>query len=210
MDELDPPRLPQSSSRGIFSLGHSNVALSVFLDLLRRHDINVLVDVRSSPSSRYTPHFGGEQLRRAVDGTTTRYLFMGRELGGRPTDSSFYDDEGYVRYDALAQSQHFRDGLDRLVRGADRYRIALMCSEEDPISCHRRRLIGRALEDRGVKVGHIRDSGSIESEVEVSVREALEFPERYQMTLAGEPEWRSAHPVEASRRGRSTSAASTR
>ena len=110
-----------TSGAGIFSIGHSNVSVSAFFELLRTHRIEVLVDVRSSPSSRYSPHFGGEQLRRAVDPSVARYMFMGRELGGRPTDDNFYDRDGFVRYDLLARSPLFLEGMERLVRGGADY-----------------------------------------------------------------------------------------
>lgn len=181
--------------RVLYSIGHSNGELEPFLDLLGSHAIDVLVDVRSRPSSRFTPHFSGEQLRRALASTPTRYLFLGRELGGRPADAAMYDDEGFVRYDRLAASPDFQAGAERLLTGTQRYRVAILCSEEDPLSCHRRRLVGRALEPQGVAMRHIRHDGRTESESEVAVREALEFPERYQLTWGESPPWRSIHPV---------------
>ena len=131
----------------------------------------------------------------ALEQQGIRYLFLGRELGGRPSDRRFYDRDGYVRYDLLAASDEFNAGLARVERGSHDYRIALLCGEEDPVSCHRRRLVGRALGDAGILLQHIRHDGRVESEDEVERREASKHPELFQLSLDGERPWRSIHPV---------------
>lgn len=186
----------------ILTVGHSNGSYEDFLGLLDGHAVAVVVDVRSSPFSRFAPHFSGEQTRRALSLTSHRYLFMGDVLGGRPDDPSLYDPDGFVKYDLLAASSGFQAGLDRLETGIRNYRVALMCAEEDPISCHRRRLVTRALAERGVAAWHIRGDGRLESELEVANREALAHPDRFQFSLEGEPTWRSIHPVPEERRPR--------
>ena len=187
--------------RTVFTVGHSNATLEDWLDLLRRNRIDVVADVRSSPASRYTPHFGGNQLRWALGEHDIHYLFLGRELGGRPPDRRFYDADGFVRYDLLADSEPFKEGLARVLRGAIDYRIALMCGEEDPLSCHRRRLVGRALGAAGTTVAHLRHDGRVESEQEVERRESLKYPELYQLSWGVERPWRSIHPVRDRARG---------
>lgn len=185
----------------ILTIGHSNATFEDLLGLLDGHAVEVVVDVRSSPASRYSPHFSGTQLQRSLSDTSHRYLFMGDVLGGRPDDPGLYDADGFVRYDLVAASAAFLGGLDRLASGMARFRVALLCAEEDPMSCHRRRLVTRALGDRGVRAWHIRHDGHLESESELAIREAVEHPERYQMTLDAPP-WRSVHPVPADRRPR--------
>ena len=184
-----------TSARTIFTIGHSNASIEAFLALLGGHAIEVVVDVRSSPSSRHTPHFGRGQLERYLHRAAVRYIFMGSELGGRPSSAGMYDPDGYVRYDLVAASPEFASGIERLVRGAADHRIAIMCGEEDPLSCHRRRLVGRALVDTGVAVSHIRHDGSVDSELEVAEREAKKYPELNQLRMDGTMPWRSIHPV---------------
>ncbi len=186
----------------ILTVGHSNWSYEGLLGLLDGHAIDVVVDVRSSPASRFAPRFSGEQLRRALSLTTHRYLYMGDVLGGRPDDPAMYDAGGFVRYDLVAGSAPFAAGLDRLETGVGSYRVALMCAEEDPMSCHRWRLVTRALDARGVDSLHIRGDGRLESELEVATREALAHPQRFQMSLDGPPAWRSIHPVPVERRPR--------
>src|SRR5205814_8178101 len=143
----------------LYTIGHSNQELKDFLSLLNQHQIEVLVDVRSSPYSRFAPQFNQDEIKRTLTANGVRYLFMGDLLGGRPTDESFYDKGGHVMYWRLAQSPLFQEGIRRLENGMSEYRIAIMCSEEDPIECHRALLIGRVMTDKGTEVSHIRAQG---------------------------------------------------
>jgi hypothetical protein len=122
---------------------------------------------------------------------------MGEELGGRPPEPDLYDAEGHVRYGALSGNPRFLRGIARLLEGVDRYRIALLCSEEDPMDCHRRLLVGRVLAYDDIVVLHIRAGGEIEAEREVAVREEALHPERGQLEAFGaeEESWRSIRSV---------------
>ncbi|MCY3783134.1 MAG: DUF488 domain-containing protein [Chloroflexi bacterium] len=146
----------------VLTIGHSNHSLEAFLELLRTHGIDEVADVRSSPYSRYTPHFGHRVLSEALESAGIGYAFLGGELGGRPRDRSCYDAEGRVRYDRLAESDEFDDGIRQIVHGADERRIVLMCAEKEPLDCHRTLLVARALVDREVDVAHIHADGSLE------------------------------------------------
>jgi uncharacterized protein (DUF488 family) len=180
----------------VFTIGHSNYALEHFLELLAAHHIDVIVDVRSSPFSKYSPHFNQDNLKLAIKNAGRKYLYLGRELGGMPKDSSYYDDEGYVLYWKLAESPLFVAGIERLRKGIASYTVALMCGEENPSHCHRRLLVGRALGDAGVSVLHIRSGVQVQTESEL---QALNGESTMQMTLFAADDlrktWRSSHPV---------------
>jgi uncharacterized protein (DUF488 family) len=148
----------------IWTLGHSRHDMSALVDLLRRHRIEVVADIRSHPSSRYNPQFNRERLRSSLVAAQIEYVFLGRELGGRPPEPEFYDAKGHVLYSAVAKSDRFASGIERLLTGAATYRVAILCSEQNPGHCHRRLLVGRVLTDRGVTVRHIRGDGSVISE----------------------------------------------
>jgi uncharacterized protein (DUF488 family) len=152
----------------LYTIGHSNVALDAFLALLERHGVELLVDVRSQPYSRYTPHFSKDALARALP---VRYLFLGDALGGRPASRALYDAAGNADYDEIERQRFYQDGIDRLLAEAARARTCFMCAEEDPLRCHRRRLVTRTLVHRGVRVEHIRGSGAVETEAQVAARE---------------------------------------
>ena len=147
----------------VYTIGHSNHALESFIELLRKHGIDEVIDVRSSPYSRYNPHFNYNALEMALEAAGIEYIFLGGELGGRPADRSCYDADGRVLYDRLAEADSFQDGISYITRHADEYRAALMCSEKDPLDCHRALLIAGTLLDRGVAVEHILSDGVLET-----------------------------------------------
>lgn len=178
----------------IYSIGHSNHSAETFLGLIREHGVEVVADVRSQPFSRYTPHFSGGALRDLLAEAGVRYLFLGRELGGRPEGDEYYDAEGHARYDRVAASAPFLEGIARVQRGIGQYRVALLCAEEDPAGCHRRLLVGRVLRERGVAVLHIRGDGRLEPEESPG---AAAEADGGQLALfaAPPPAWRSVHAI---------------
>jgi uncharacterized protein (DUF488 family) len=178
----------EPANRQVFSIGHSNHSLEKFLDLLQRHRIEILVDVRSQPHSCYAKQFNADALRDAMTAAGIKYLFLGRELGGRPEGEEFYDEEGRVRYDRLAELLLFQQGIERLKQDAGQHRVAMMCSEEDPAVCHRHLLIARVLAEHRIAVEHIRGDGTRETYQDVcGDRQGLLFGE--------EEEWKSIRSV---------------
>lgn len=147
----------------IFTVGHSNHPPDVFAQLLVRHGVDEVVDVRSAPYSRYTPQFNHELLQRALEDLGITYAYLGGELGGRPADRSCYDADGRVSYDRVADTDQFDDGLRRLIRAADERRVTLLCTEKEPLECHRTLLVARNLVARGVVIAHILADGRLES-----------------------------------------------
>jgi uncharacterized protein (DUF488 family) len=146
----------------IYTVGHSTHSAARFLQLLLRNDITAIADVRSQPYSRMNPQFNRESLRAVLKEADIAYVFLGRELGARSSDESCYIN-GKVQYDRLAQTDLFREGLDRVEQGLSKHRIALMCAERDPLTCHRSILVCRHLVARNIGVQHIVDDGRLES-----------------------------------------------
>jgi uncharacterized protein (DUF488 family) len=170
--------------------------LETFLSLLSAHAIEVVVDTRSQPYSRYSTQFNGDKLAVELTKSDIKYLFMGNELGGRPKQQQFYDDEGHVLYSRLAQSDLFLEGIDRVEKGINKFRVALMCSEEDPTVCHRYLLIGRVLKERGARIRHIRGDGRLQSDEELESHQSPK--DDGQLLLFEEPKetpWRSLRSV---------------
>jgi uncharacterized protein (DUF488 family) len=150
----------------VLTIGHSSHSWERFVELLRSAHVTAVGDVRTSPYSRLYPHFNRDDLREELRSDGISYVFLGKELGGRPSESGFYC-EGVADYEKMAQTLEFSKGLDRVVEGAKKYRIAMLCSERDPLDCHRCLLVGRALTHRGVSVNHILGDGRIVSQSEV-------------------------------------------
>jgi uncharacterized protein (DUF488 family) len=156
----------------VYTIGHSNHSPQVFLDLLRKFEIRLLVDVRSQPYSRYLPHFNRPELEHLLANNDIQYLFAGEFLGGRPRDPKLYKNgqipEGkadylnLVDYPEVARTDYFQRGLQRLEQLAAELTVAIMCSEEDPLQCHRHHLIAKDLDQHGILVRHIRRNGDAE------------------------------------------------
>ncbi len=194
-----PPPDPQHvARRTVYTVGHSNGPADGFLRLLQAHGIEVLVDVRSRPFSKYAAQFNAEPLREALTAAGIKYLPLGKELGGRPEGAAFYDAEGHVLYGRVAEAPFFRQGIARLEAGMQKYRVVLMCSEEDPSGCHRHRLIARVLTGRGITVLHIRGDGALQTEADLVAQTAPPPGAPQQLALFDPQEitvWRSARSV---------------
>ncbi len=147
----------------LFTIGHSNHELGVFLRLLHAAGATAVADVRSAPYSPRYPHYNREELERALSARGLVYVFLGDLLGGRPQRPSLYDPDGRVNYERVRQAAEFREGLDRLVSGLDQHTPALLCAEEDPLDCHRGLMITPALGELGLAPVHLRGDGSAET-----------------------------------------------
>ena len=163
-----------SDTKEVFTVGHSIHSIEYFLGLLTQHQISALADVRSAPYSRFNPQFNRECLATDLRKTGIQYVYLGNQLGGRSDDETCYEN-GRIRYDRVARKPAFEQGLQRVVAGAENYRIALMCSEKEPLSCHRTLLVGHALVEHGVRVTHIRGDGSLESHDSAMTRLLAQF-----------------------------------
>ncbi len=150
----------------VLTIGHSSHSYEQFLKLLRNSGITAVADVRSVPFSRTFPQFNRDNLHAELRADNVAYSFLGAELGGRPKDPQFFCD-GVADYEAMARATTFEKGLDRVFDGASRYRIALMCSEHDPLDCHRCLLVGRALAKREMVIRHVLGDGSERSQAEI-------------------------------------------
>jgi uncharacterized protein (DUF488 family) len=144
----------------LYSIGHSTHSEERFRSLLEGAGINAVADVRSSPFSRHFPHFSKSEIQHWLKRAGVAYSFLGRELGGRPEDPRLFHN-GVADYEAMAKVPSFAEGLSRLLKGAERYRVAMMCSEQDPLDCHRCLLVARRLAEKGICTGHILASGEV-------------------------------------------------
>jgi uncharacterized protein (DUF488 family) len=149
--------------RQLFTIGHSNHCIDHFLELLTLFRISAITDVRSSPYSKYSPQFNKDVLENALSNVGIDYVFMGGELGARRSESSCYVDD-QAKYERIAQLPAFRRGIERVLEGIEHYIIALMCSESDPIACHRTILVCRELKKTcpALRITHILGDGAEE------------------------------------------------
>ena len=165
----------------VFTIGHSNHSLETFMHLVARHHVDILADVRSSPYSRFNPQFNRESLAVALQSSKIEYAYLGNELGGRPDNSSCYED-GRVRYDRVSNTKQFLSGLKQVTDAVEEHRVALMCAEKEPLDCHRTLLVAQALDSHGVTVSHILADGGLESHPDTMSR----LLEEYKMDPEGD------------------------
>jgi uncharacterized protein (DUF488 family) len=154
--------MTHSAACDLLTIGHSNLSADRFMALLTRASVTAVADVRSIPFSRWCPWFSAKALAQRLAGEGIAYIALGDSLGGRRRDPKLYRN-GVADYEAMATRPEFVAGLERVVDEIARHRVCLLCAEREPLDCHRCLLVGRALAERGLTLGHIRADGTVES-----------------------------------------------
>lgn len=139
----------QAHKGSVFTIGHSNMSQDEFDALMKRHGIHVLVDIRSYPSSKFCPHFNQSNLERHEAEKDVEYHHF-PEFGGHQyrlvKGEDGKDEKVRLSYEESMKTPEFKEGMKALRDCVkDGYRVALMCSENDPMDCHRMVMMGRAL-----------------------------------------------------------------
>jgi len=197
----------------IYTVGYGFRSLPSFLYLLKPHGITKVIDVRSKPfPGKSLPQFGRAELEKTLPAEGISYVWLGWFLGGQPSGDEFYDDKGHVRYDRLAASPGFKQGLARLLVEKHGHSIVLLCAEKDPASCHRHNLIARVLRGVNEPVSHILAGGNtIDADVFFREEEAAAPPDAqislFQPTPT-KPAWISKNPVKGKARSQREAAGS--
>ena len=156
----------------ILTVGYGLRDADEVTELLQRHGVEYVGDVRSVPFSRRRPDFSREPLERLLRAAGLRYVFLGETLGGHPDDPACYDADGHVDYDLCRTAPSFLAGIERVETAyREGHRLALLCSEARPTDCHRSKLLAEMLVERGSAVDaqalHDREAGAVDD------REAL-------------------------------------
>ena len=146
----------------VYTIGHSRHPIEHFINLLKKHAVSLVFDVRSIPYSRRNPQFNQKALAERLMEKGIAYVFSGKELGAKSPAPDCYIN-GKVSYNLIAARPEFTYELDRVINKAGEARPALLCAEEDPLTCHRTILICRHLRGRVNSILHIRGDGSMET-----------------------------------------------
>jgi uncharacterized protein (DUF488 family) len=158
-----------TTSKTIYTIGYSPHILDSFLRVIKKHNITAIADVRSSPYSQFKPEFNKDILSVFLNKNEVAYVFMGDLCGARVEDQSCYVN-GKVDYALVAENPKFKEGLERIINGMKKFRIALMCAEKDPITCHRTILVCRNLASMGINIKHLLSNGKTEDHKESEQR----------------------------------------
>ena len=151
-----------SRKKVLYTIGHSRHPIEHFVKLLTEAAVSLVFDVRSIPYSRRNPQFSQKALAGWLEDEGIGYIFSGKELGAKSPDPDCYIN-GKVSYDLIASRPEFADALDRIIDKSGEARPALVCAEEDPLTCHRTILICRHLRERVDSILHIRGDGIVET-----------------------------------------------
>jgi uncharacterized protein (DUF488 family) len=148
----------------VYTLGHSTRTADELLELLRRHAIGGVADVRRYPASRRHPQFAREALQESLAAAGVRYDWLPALGGRRPVqpDSPHvaWREAGFRGYADHMETAEFGEGLSALLALAADRPTAIMCAEAVPWRCHRQ-LIADALVVRGLEVVHVIDGGAL-------------------------------------------------
>ncbi|GBF79872.1 DUF488 domain-containing protein [Aphanothece sacrum] len=153
----------------LYTIGHSDHSLEDFIKLLKQHHITAVADVRSHPYSRYLSHFNKSELQASLEKENITYVFLGQELGARPNNENCYIN-GKAVYEKIANTALFQEGIQRVLKGVKKYRVALMCAEKDPLTCHRTILVCQQLNSYNLEIKHILPTGKLESHEDLENR----------------------------------------
>ncbi len=141
------------SAARILTVGHSTRPIEDFVELLRAHRVECVVDVRTVPKSRRNPQYGQDLLPRSLERAGIGYTHL-PGLGGlrraRPdSPNAGWRNASFRGYADYMQTPQFARALDEAIALAGKEQIALMCAEAVPWRCHRS-LIADALLVRGI------------------------------------------------------------
>ena len=155
----------------LWTIGHSNLCAEKFLDLLARHEIACVVDVRSIPYSRRNPQFSREKMRQSLSSRNIAYVWEGEALGGKRNfreNPEFFDSDGRIDWKKVRRDDSFILAMERLRTQVGKEPTAVLCAEENPRNCHRLHLVSAAwTESCDENISHIRGDGRVETHAQM-------------------------------------------
>jgi uncharacterized protein (DUF488 family) len=177
-----------NASTRIWTVGHSTRSAEELNEILRAHNIETLVDVRSFPGSRRYPQFNKEQLSSALPSVGIEYIHL-RELGGRrrarkDSINTAWRNESFRGYADYMESGEFQQGIEELLEAGRKKSTTIMCAESLWWRCHRS-LIADFLKARGVEVIHILDARKTEIHPYTTAARIVDGRLSYEGLLAG-------------------------
>ncbi|MBC2579542.1 DUF488 family protein [Clostridium sp. DJ247] len=155
----------------IYTVGHSSHDNIYFLELLKKYNINCIIDIRSVPFSKYVPHFNKNVIKKFLNINGIYCIYMAEEFGAIRTNIDLFHPNGYLDFNKVKELKSFSEGLERLKDGIKKgYKICIMCTEKDPIDCHRSIMIAPELIKNNYSVIHIMPDGSTQTQQQLEDR----------------------------------------
>ncbi|MCI5739678.1 MAG: DUF488 domain-containing protein [Ruminococcus sp.] len=174
----------------VYTIGYSGFSIDDFVATLKSRNVSLVVDVRSSPFSKYFPEYNKDALEICLKTQGIYYRNYANEFGARQSDQKYYCKAGYLDFEVFSKSAPFLQGIKKLCNSMEQnYTFALMCAEKDPICCHRAILVARAFFERGYNVVHLLTNGNTITQKEINTRLIEKYyPNRDQMTFFDTPQ----------------------
>ena len=171
----------------IFTIGYSGFTVNEFINTLKNNGVSVVIDVRSLPYSQYYASYNRENISKLLENNKIYYRNYISEFGARQENRNYYP-HGYLDFEMFSKSEQFLSGVRKLEKSMQQnYTIALMCSEKDPMMCHRTIMVARTFHLSGYKVVHLLPNGKIMSQTDVEERLLDKyFPDRGQICMFSE------------------------
>ncbi|MDO8874288.1 MAG: DUF488 domain-containing protein [Methanoregula sp.] len=178
----------QPQPKQCFTIGYGNYPIDLFITYLQNVSIDIIIDVRSSPYSRFNLHFNRENLENSLHWRDIGYRYMGDRIGGRYLDPGLLFPDGTVNYRKVQDTEKFQEGItDLLSIISSGKTVALMCAEKEPERCHRFALISPVLQAKGISVIHIRPEGKEQPNEDLERELVDSFFDMSQVSVTGEP-----------------------
>ncbi|MDO8873129.1 MAG: DUF488 domain-containing protein [Methanoregula sp.] len=178
----------QPQQKQCFTIGYGDYPIDRFITFLQNISIDVIIDVRSSPYSRFNPHFNREYLEKSLNRSEIGYRYMGDKIGGRYTDPGLLFPDGTVNYRKVQNTEKFQEGINEVLSIiSSGKKIALMCVEKEPERCHRFALISPVLQLKGISIIHIRPDMKLQANEDLERERVDSFFDTSQVSITGEP-----------------------
>lgn len=169
----------------VYTLGHSNYPFDKFIEILKKYNINCVVDIRAIPYSKYNTQYNKEFFQNNLKKLGYTYIYMADEFGAKRKTKESYNSQGYADFDKVILEKDFKRGIERLKVGCNKgYKIVLLGAMQEPIRCPRAILVGRQLVKEGFDVKYIMHEGNLktQNDLEELLLEKY-FEQRNQLTI---------------------------
>lgn len=169
----------------VYTLGHSNYPFDKFIEILKKYNINCVVDIRAIPYSKYNTQYNKEFFQNNLKKLGYTYIYMADEFGAKRKTKESYNSQGYADFDKVILEKDFKRGVERLKVGCNKgYKIVLLGAMQEPIRCPRAILVGRQLVKEGFDVKYIMHEGNLktQNDLEELLLEKY-FEQRNQLTI---------------------------
>jgi len=172
----------------LYTIGYAGYNTNDFIDVLKRYSINALIDVRSNPFSSHFPVYNMDILEQTLKRNNIHYRSYANEFGAQQPERCFYTPQGYLDFEIFTASEKYNHGYQRIEDGLMKdYVFALMCSEKDPMDCHRSIMISKTFNDNGYSVHHLLPDNKFMTQLDVEKRLLNKyFPNRDQISFFAE------------------------